>query len=67
VFDLHVHAAQGPLRRAAVIVLDEATIDTRGFEFSRLPRLHEKTAGIGEHLWLDEDDVGDGCLVKFHG
>jgi len=67
VLDLQVQSAQSPLARAAVIVLDEAAVDTRACEFGGLPRLHEKTAGIGEYLRFDQNHVGNRRCVKFHG
>src|SRR5271166_2923178 len=65
--DLQVHAAQCPLRRAALIVLNEVRGDS-GFEkLDRLPGFHEEAAGVAEHLRLDEYDVGNRSCVEFHG
>ena len=67
VLDLHVHAAQYPLRRSAVIILHETGIDAGVLEFGRLPRFHEKTAAVAEHLRLNQKHIGNGRLVKLHG
>ncbi len=65
--DLQMQAAQRPLERAAVIVLAECRFDTGLREFLRLPGFHEKSARIAEYLRLDQDHVGDGSFLKFHG
>jgi hypothetical protein len=67
VLNLHVHAAQRPLGRSAVVVLHECHVDAGCLEFRGVPGFHEKSAVIAERLRLDEDHVGDRGVVKFHG
>ncbi len=67
VFDLQVHAAQGPLGRPAMVVLDELDVDPGRLELGGLPGLHEKPALVAEHLGLDQNHLGNRGLDELHG
>jgi hypothetical protein len=63
---LHVHAAQGPLGRPTLIVLDEIKGDTGGFKFIGVPRFHEETAIVPKNPRLDQDYVRNRRGMKLH-
>jgi hypothetical protein len=67
VLDLHVHAAQSPLARTAVIVLNEIRLNSGHLELRQLPGLHKKPPCVVENRRLYEHYVRNTCFEELHG
>src|SRR5271163_2394637 len=64
--DLKMQTAQGPLARAAMIILHEGRGYAGGGEFFGLPGFQKESARIAKDLRLDQHRILDRGTLKLH-